>query len=206
MKKVFLSSMVFIVLISCNNNHSASEKVLTDFDSINKSLDNTNAKIPKSTSFLYAELEKKFAINDSFGKISLMQPTFQNFYRFIADLKRKFVITCGDSSGTAVPFESEDNLSLTNSFFFKKRSDALYLFPRLKEVQNYLKIIAIDSSLKDEIKTWNIFRLMEESGGNESGKFIKMYFYNTPPVASITILSKFEKDIKDFENKVLSNY
>ena len=79
------------------------------------------------------------------------------------------------------------------------------MFPRLKEVQNYLNAIAIDSSLKDEIKAWNTFKLIEEPDGKESSKFMKVYFYSVPPVAAITILSKFENDIKNFENKVLSN-
>jgi GldM N-terminal domain len=205
MKEVVFISIVFTMLISCNNNHSASEQVLKDFDSVNKSLENTNEKIPISTSTLYAEFEKKFAINDSFGRISLMQPTFQDFYEFMSGLKRKFIIICGDSSGTAVPIQSEAKLSLTNSFFFQKKSEAMYLFGRLKEVQNYLKAIAIDSLLKDEIKVWNTFKLIEEPGGNESSKFMKVHFYNIPPVAAITILSKFENDIKNFENKVLSN-
>jgi hypothetical protein len=191
MKEMVFISIAFTVLLSCNNNHSASEQVLKDFDSVSKSLENTNEKIPKSTSTLYAEFEKKFAINDSFGRISLMRPTFQNFYRFISDLKRKFIIICGDSSGTIVPLQSEDNLSLTNSFFFQKKSEAVYLFGRLKGVQNQLKAIAVDSLLKDEIKAWNTFKLIEEPGGSERDKFMKKYFYNVPPVAAITILNKF---------------
>jgi hypothetical protein len=205
MKQVILISIAFIGLLSCNNHHSASEQILKDFDSVSKSLENTIENASKSTNTLYAEFEKKFAINDSFGKISLMQPTFQQFHGFMSGLKRKFIITCGDSSGTALPLQSEDNLSLTNSFFFQKNNEAMYLFPQLKEVQNYLKVIAIDSLLKDEINAWNTFKLIEGPRGDEGSKFMKKYFYNLAPVAAITILDKFENDIKKFEDKVLSN-
>ena len=209
-KYIFLMKHVIFIalagLISCNNHRSSHDRVLKDFDSVSRSLDRTNEKISKSTNILYAELEKKFTTHDSLGKINNLQHAVQDFYGFISDLKKKFIITCGDSSGITILLQSKDDLSLTNSFFFQNKSNTKYLFLQLKSTQFTLRANVADSSLKDEINNWNTFKFSEGPGGSEENKFMKRYFYSIPPVAVITILNKFEMDITKFENQVLANY
>lgn len=194
------------VLISCDNHHSSSEQIIKNFDSVSKSLERTNKRVSKSTITLYAELEKKITSHDSLGKIKNLQYALQGFYEFMLKLKNKFIIVCGDSSGFAIPLKNEDDLSLTNSFFFQSKNETKYLFPQLKSTQFILRANASDSSLYIQINDWNAFKFSEDPRGSEGDIFMKKYFYNTPPFAVITILNKFENDIRKFENQVLANY
>jgi GldM N-terminal domain len=200
-KHIILSLVVLVVLFSCANHSSTSDEFLEDFDSVSKSLEKTNGRVSKSTNTLYAELEKKFGDNGGFGKIQQMRYYVQDFYGYISDIKFRFNIACGDkSTGLMMPEESTDDLSLTNNFFIENKH-AETLVNQMKAVQKVLLLNVTDPSLKDEIERWMVIPVREKKYS-----FERAYFYNTPPVASISILNKFENDVKVFESKILTNY
>ena len=103
-----------------------------------------------------------------------------------------------------LPEESGDNISPTNDFFLKK-GYAGKLFQQMKSVQAALLLNTTDSILTVEMSKW-IKIPFGEKKGNDENKFARGYFYNTPPVAAITIIHKFENDVRIFENKILISY
>jgi GldM N-terminal domain len=218
--KIFysLSLLFYIGLFSCNNHSRESERMLKEFDSVNKSLEKisldttasvgafktvsnslnkTNGLISSTATDLYNLLEKKWAGTDKFGKVRQMGYYVNDFYGYLTDLQRKFKIFCGDSTGAAIPPESEDKLSITNNFFIKK-GPADYFFPQLKEIHSSLLANTNNDSLKQQIGS-----LIEIPGGNKQVDFKKAWFYNVPPVAALTLLNKFESDVRNIENKIL---
>jgi hypothetical protein len=103
-----------------------------------------------------------------------------------------------------LPEASLENISLTNDFFLK-RGNAVKLFQQMKKVQTTMLLNEADSLVTKEIADWIMIPYPKENG-NEENKFAKGYFYNAPPVAAITILHKFENDVRVFESRILTNY
>ncbi|TMI70986.1 MAG: hypothetical protein E6H09_14655 [Bacteroidetes bacterium] len=175
---------------SCAN-HSEPDKVLKDFDSVNQSLKEIDSKYGQSTSSLYDSLKKKLGES----RLGLFQLTISNCKSYLEDLQRRFKIFCGDSSGISLPENSEDNISLTNRFFENKQGPAGHLLPNLEEV----KKVSLDNTdnpvLEEQIKN-----MVRTPPGKD---FIELYFYNAPPIAVLTILSKFAVDINNIELKIL---
>ncbi len=195
MKAIFSLVLIFM-LCSCNNQDSRSEKIIADFDSINKKLDAAN----NSTS------HSAFALYDSiFNKEP--QSSFRQFYYtvndckgYLQDLKRRFIIACGDATGTLIPEESIDKVSLTNDFF-QGDGQGKFLVLQLTDVQKAFLTNTTDSTLKQRINS-----LTEVPFSKKKEGFMKTYFYNVPPVAAMTILSKFENDIENIEYRILKDY
>jgi GldM N-terminal domain len=194
-----LSLLFYIGLFSCNNHRPESERILKEFDSVNKSLEKISSEATGKTG-LYDSLEKKWAGTDKFGKVRQMGYSVNDLYGYLTDLQRKFKFFCGDSTGTSIPPETYDNLSITNNFFVKK-GPADYFLSKLKEIHSSLQANTNNDSLKQQIG-----RLIEIPGGNKQVDFNKAWFYNVPPVAALTLLNKFELDVRSIENKILQEY
>jgi hypothetical protein len=175
---------------SCAN-HSESDKTLKDFDSINQSLEKINSKYGQSTSSLYDSLRKKLGES----RLTLFQNTISDCRRYLEDLQRRFKIFCGDSSGVSLPENSQDNISLTNRFFDNRQGPVRHLLPNLKEVQK----VSLDNT-DNPILEEQINNMVKTPPGKD---FIELYFYGAPPVAVLTILSKFANDINNIEYKIL---
>ena len=203
MKQTFLIIMTIAGLFSCNNHRSKNEKLLNEIDNVSKSLENINEKVSKSTKTLYIQAEKKIADIEGLGKIKQMQSAVQDFYGFMSELEMNFIKDCGDDSCKMLPETSLDNLSLTNDFFLRK-GNAAKLFHQMKKVQTILLLNVADSLSSKKISDWIIIPSFEVEG-TEENKFIKGYFYFTPPVAATTILHKFENDVRVFENIILTD-
>jgi hypothetical protein len=220
--------LIFFCFLSCNNNRGESEKerILKEFDSINKSLNNpplsdtdeitkafntVNGSLEKisntifrNSAILYDSLERKLSGNGGYGKIQQLYYVVNDFCGYLSDLEMKFKIACGDSTGETLPGESTDNILLTNNFFLKE-GYAGNLFQQMKSVQAALLLNTTDSILTEEMNKWIMIPIREKNG-NDENKFTRGYFYYVPPVAAITILHKFENDVRMFENKILNNY
>jgi hypothetical protein len=202
--KYSLFFLLIINLYSCNNHHRLSDEIMQAFDSVNLSLEKTNSIISESTSDLYEALEKKFGDTGKFGQVKQMRYAVQNFNDFISKQKRDFIIICGDSTGSVLPDDIYDELSVTNEFFLAKGNDE-NLLHEMKTLQAVFLANTSDSVLKEEINKW-ILAPKRVRAGSEENNFLRSYFYMVPPVAAITILNKFENDVRIFENRILTAY
>jgi hypothetical protein len=226
MRSLFFLFALSINLLSCNNHYAESEKgrVLKEFDSVNKSLNNsllsdtdeiikafntvnrslekTSNTIFRSSAILYDSLERKLSVSGGFGKIRQLYYGVNDFCSYLSDLEMRFKIACGDSTGEALPEESTDNIRMTNNFFLKK-GPADFLLPKMKDLKT-----AFFTNTKDVKLTGEINKLDElpYGSGKEHKSYMKAYFHNAPPVAAITMLHKIENDIRNIENQLLKDY
>lgn len=216
-----------VMLYSCSNKakkEQEKEKILREFDSLNKSLnkplpydsndglgalkralaplERTEDIVDKNNAILYDSLEKKLAEAGGFGKIRQMRYVVQDCYGYLTDLERQFSLACGDTAGKEIPTGKEGDLSIANEFFFGKGpgSNMEVVF---KKTRDALLANTKDSSIIAEI---NKLGRVRESLAAKHKDFMHAYFYNVPPVAVITILNKFELDIRLIEQRILQEY
>jgi GldM N-terminal domain len=207
-----------IMLFSCHNKESESDRILREFDSVNREL--KKLPVPDSGGYkgvggfrslsqafgrrqsVYDSVIKKLQRKKEYEIVLQMQYEVGEFYLNLDDLQRRFFIACGDSTGTNLPGHNEENLSITNGFFGDP--PATYLLSWLLNAKKSLMANTVSDSVLRVIK--NIGKLDEYKSSYTAEYWGNKYFKDVPPVAAITILNSFESQIKNIEAHILSEY
>lgn len=195
------SSVILLTATSCKNSSNEKDEILQKFDSVNKELQKATDKIDSNnkntgTDALYDSVAMKYTQ-------SMMQEfktEITDFKVYLHSLKTDFIKFCGGADGQKIPAGKEDNADLTKSFF-KKNDKAEELYLKLSDVQKTLSSYNDDPSTEEEIT-----EMVRVPKHEKADKFYKLYFDNTPPVAALTILTKFETDVNMFEKKIVSSF
>lgn len=193
---MLLKAIFVLSPISACNYRNNSDEIMTKFDSVSKSLEKTNDRFSQSSAALYDSIVKKY------GEAKLQQFSYHvnDCKEYLKDLKYRFTIFCGDSSGQTLPEESLDNFNLSNSFFIEAENGKK-LQAQLENIRQFFLLYTQKPDLKQKIEQLGAVPLHKEKDG-----FVKTYFSMVPPVAAMTIISKFENDIKTIESAILKEY
>jgi hypothetical protein len=194
--KYSLSLYILFILCSCNNHRSQSDEIFAKIDSLNQSLNKINDRLGQSTSALYDSVEKKY----SESYLQQFRYHVSDFKAYMDDLKRRFTIACGDPTGEMLPEGSVDSLELSNKFFIES-GPGKDLPAHFEAIKKILLPHTSSSELKERINQLGGAPFNKKEEG-----FMKTYFNNVPPVAALTILSKFANDVNNIENKILQEY
>lgn len=208
-KHIFsISWILFLLLIiSCKNSSTEKKEIDQKLDSNNtdQKFDSANNQIQKTTNHTNANpsidaLYDSVAMKYTQSMMSEFRTTVSEFRKYLHELRVSFIQFCGDPKGQKLPAESEDKQGLTKDFF-KKDENGQTLYFKLTDVQRTLKNLNDKPELDEEIN--NMFQTPKKG---EAGKFAKFYFDNTPPVAALTLLSKFENDVNMFERVIVQGF
>jgi hypothetical protein len=190
---VYLFSFTLIFTHCKSKKEKTNVDVVREFDSLNRELDKMNNS--------YEEIDTlSNAIAAKYSQSFLQQFTFvlTDCKKYLSDLKFRFVQFCGDTAGESIPMKNFNNTELARDFFSKENGETLY--NKLKQAQKTLTSHNDDPVLDEKINT-----MTGSEKGNDVKTFVQTYFSNIPPVAAMTIISKFENDIRYFEIEVLKN-
>ncbi len=203
-KMINIMYLVLTALLALN----VSSEILNAFKTVNRSLENTNVTVNKSTETIMASLEEKTKEAETRDRAMLWYPkaqqvvaTSSTLNAYIQDLKNKIYTLAGGSLTDPLQPYKEDNLDIVTKLMVKdgegKKLNALLL-----KYSNDIKAIdrEIDSAFKDPF-----IDLSNPPGRDKKVKEWDLaYFHMVPTVAGLTILSKFQNDIKTAENKVVA--
>jgi len=201
MKSIFF--LIIIFFTGCTNHQrKVNDEILRQFDSVNKSLEKTNEQVNSSGKKVYDSIMKLIADEDG-GKIRQVYYTTHNFYTYLDEIKKKFLVFCGDSSGISVPLDKEKNYELANQFFMDTNRISKNLFIQINKITKMLSDSAESESAKqlaDEfyVKTAKQFERRES--------FMKNYFGNSTPYIALAWLEGFEFRIREVERNIYSDY
>jgi gliding motility-associated protein GldM len=198
-KMINMMYLVLTALLALN----VSSEILNAFKTVNRSLENTNGQVDKSTGTIIKSLQEKTTKPETAERANIWLPKANNvvsiskkLYEYIGSLKSKII---SDAGG---PGKKEDNLEIVTKLMVKDgegkkllamlnqyKNDVLNVDPAIKaEFENSLQIDVANPPGRDgKIKPWEI-----------------AYFNMVPTVAGLTILSKFQNDVKTAENKVVA--
>jgi hypothetical protein len=169
---------------------------MRQFDSVNQSLNKINERFGHSTSALYDSIEKKYPESH----LQQFRYNVSDFKAYMDDLKRRFTIACGDSTGEMLPEGSEGSLELSNKFFIES-GPGKDLPAHFEAIKKILLPHTSSPELKEKINQLGGAPFNKKEEG-----FMKAYFHDVPPVAALTILSKFANDVNSIENRILQEY
>src|SRR6185503_8282850 len=201
-KMINMMYLVLTALLALN----VSAEILNAFKTVNKSLETTNVTVANSTETIMSSLEEKLNDAKSAEKAKIWYPKAQEVqkyakeaYSFIQDIKND-IIKKGGGDVYSNKFKA-DNLDIaTRLMIDKKKGKELY--KKLEDFKN--NVLKVDPDLQKEFaKTLPINLETPKTQSTSNNTFERAYFHMVPTVAALTVLSKFQNDVKTTENKLV---
>ena len=203
-KMINMMYLVLTALLALN----VSSEILNAFKTVNRSLENTNVTVDKSTSTIMASLEDKKSDPTSAEKANLWYPKAERaqqlskqLFDYIQSLKNQILTEAGGDPKDATKSFKEDNLDVATRIMIEKGAGPKLL----KMLADYRQqILEIDPEIKTEFDKTLPISLDKPKSDTRAGKTWEgAYFHMVPTVAGLTILSKFQMDVKTSENRVV---
>jgi len=203
-KMINMMYLVLTALLALN----VSSEILNAFKTVNKSLENTNVTVNKSTETIMKSLEDKkkdpataIRANIWYPRADQAVQLTKGIYSYIQSLKDRILTEAGGDPKDPTKSFKEDNLDIPTRIMIEKGEG-----PKLKkELEQYrAQLLAIDPSIDSAFKATLPINLEAPKSRNRATKSWEgAFFHMVPTVAALTILSKFENDVKTSENRVV---
>jgi len=201
-KMINLMYLVLTALLALN----VSSEILNAFKTVNNSLMNANGIIESKNQGIFSSFERKMSDPKTAQLAAIWKPkadkakTYADgLFSYIESLKTELMKEAGlDAEGNY----KEDNLDVpTRVLVDGPRGKEL--IQRLTEYKNNL--LGLDPAIRAEFEKTLPLDLAIPASNNSAAKkdWGYAYFHMTPTVAAITMLSKFENDVKNSESLVV---
>lgn len=205
-KMINMMYLVLTALLALN----VSAEILNAFKTVNRSLENTNTTVDKSTQTIMASLEQKKSEPATAEKAQYWYPKAEqvvNFskgiYNYIQGLKVQILTEAGGDINNPEKKFKEDNLDIATRIMVEKGAGK-ELLSRLSKYKT--DILSVDSSIDKEFRTSLPIDLsMPPTKNKGNSSWEAAYFRMVPTVAALTMLSKFQNDIRTSENRVVAH-
>lgn len=204
-KMINIMYLVLTALLALN----VSSEILNAFKTVNRSLESSNKQVNLSTETIMKSLQEKTTDPQTkeravpwLEKATKVTTASKGVYDYIEGLKNKILTLAGGKPGDPTKSFKEDNLDIVTKMMLKD-GEGKKLFGALSKYQS--DILAVDSSIAIEFKNTPFVDLSNPPGRDGKTKPWEIAYFNmVPTVAGLTILSKFQNDIKTAENKVVT--
>jgi len=204
-KMINIMYLVLTAILALN----VSAEILEAFKTVDKSLQNSSANLSNANKTLYESLESKLKDEKYKDQAAIWQPKAEQARTLSADIIKYMEELKGSlkkNAGLTIKADGsesfkEDNLEASTRLFEKDKKGE-----ELKQKLDAYKVamLAIDSSFAGQFA--NNFPVNTEPVQTKTGvkDFTLGYFHMTPTVAALTMLSKFQNNVKNAENLIVS--
>jgi gliding motility-associated protein GldM len=201
-KMINMMYLVLTAMLALN----VSAEILNAFRTVNQSLANANQIIELKNQGLFSSFERKVADPKTAEKAKIWQAKAlqardyaDNIYSYIETLKGQLMTGAGQKKPGGD--YKEDNLEAPTRLLVEgTQGKELY-----KKLQDYKKnLLGIDAKMNADLAQTLPIDLSIPKSNNEGNKeWDAAYFRMTPTIAAITMLSKFQNDVKNSEAQVV---
>ena len=214
-KMINLMYLVLTALLALN----VSSEILNAFKTVKSSLESSSELANGKTTQLFESFKDKLDDPKTkeqatiwFTKATEAQKMANDAFKYVEDLKMELMVEAGyekatDTSKGRNPIFKEDNLEAATRMFVeeapigKAKGKELY-----KKLDNFKKgLLGLDTAVKEELAfslPINLSIPKTQTAANGSS-WEAAYFRMTPTIAALTILSKFQNDIRNAEAQVV---
>ena len=204
-KMINMMYLVLTALLALN----VSSEILNAFKTVNNSLEKTNTTVNNSTKTVMESLTDKMSDPTTRERATLWQPKAKqvvdlskNVYDYIQRLKDQILTEAGGKPGDPSKSFKEDNLDIATRIMVDK-GEGKNLYNALAKYKS--DVLAVDPLIKQNFENSLQIDLTKPPTKNKGNNtWEAAYFRMVPTVAAMTILSKFQNDVKTSENKVVS--
>ena len=210
-KMINVMYLVLTAILALN----VSSEVINAFKVVDKSLITSNENISASNETLYKSLEAKLADPQSAEKAKIWAPKAEQARKLSADmiayidglkldLKKAadLRVKWDDDLKDSVEDYREDNLDASTRLF-ETNGKGEELRKRLEQYKK--NMLDIDPAIRAQFeKTFPVSTVPPVSQEGKKKDFTQSFFHMTPTVASLTMLSKFQNNIKNAEAEIVT--
>ena len=201
-KMINMMYLVLTALLALN----VSSEILNAFKTVNNSLEKTNTVVNASTTDILTSLKAKLNDPGTAEKARIWAPKADSastyakaLDAYIQGLKDQILQKAGADYAKGDSSYKEDNLDIATRMMVDK-GEGKTLFNSLQKYQ--ADLFALDSRIKGLSLPIDLGMPKTQNKSNKSWE--AAYFHMVPTVAALTILSKFQNDVKVSENKVVA--
>lgn len=200
-KMINIMYLVLTAILALN----VSNEVIEAFKTVDKSLMSSSTNLGKASDDVYKSLNAKLNDAQYRQQAAYWAPKADQVKALSAELDKyidglKMELKQGSNLKEDGSFKEDDLEASTRIFESNKKGDELK-----KKLDEYkAKVIAIDPEFKQFEAT---FPVSTEGVTGKEGKkkdFTTSYFHMTPTVAALTLLSKFQNNVKNAENNIVN--
>lgn len=206
-KMINMMYLVLTALLALN----VSSEILNAFKTVNNSITTANNVVDAKNASTFQSFEAKLKDPKSAEKAAIWYPKAQaaqklsdDISKYIDDLKLTLKKESkGENLGTANEKFSEDNLDASTRLLVEGKAGSELEQRLIAYKKQMLEIIP---EKKDEFsKTLPLDMSIPKSqtGSTTSKEWKSAYFHMTPTIAALTILSKFQNDVKNSEAQIV---
>ena len=210
-KMINVMYLVLTAILALN----VSSEVISAFKVVNNSLVGSNENIHASNETLYTSLEQKLNEPQSKEKAMVWEPRAKKakeysaeMIKYIDSLKSALKIGAGlrmewnKELQDSVEAYKEDNLD-ASTLLFESKGEGENLRKRLEEYKE--KMLNIDPTIRKQFeKTFPVSTVPPTSQDGKQKDFTTSFFHMTPTIAAITMLSKFQNNVRNAESEVVT--
>ena len=204
-KMINLMYLVLTALLALN----VSSEILNAFKVVDRSLQNSSTNLAAANSTLYKSLADKMADATTRDKAKIWQPKAAEAQKlsnemtaYLEVLKKDLKTAAGLEVIDGKESFKEDNLEAA-SHLFGTQGKGKELEAKLKAYRKAM--LDIDPQIKAKFENTIPVDVDPPIGQDGSKKdFTNAYFHMTPTVAGLTLLSKFQNNVKNAENQVVT--
>ena len=208
-KMINMMYLVLTALLALN----VSSEILNAFKTVNNSLEATNNVVNASTQEIMVSLKAKMNEDGTRERAQIWYPHAEkaqqmstDLYNYIQKFKDQILNEAGADYAKGDSSYKDDNLDIATRIMVE-HGGGKELYNRLDQYKK--EILAIDAKEGGQIAAKfgnslpiSLAKPKTQNKGNKSWE--DAYFRMVPTVAALTILSKFQNDVKTTENKVIS--
>lgn len=205
-KMINMMYLVLTALLALN----VSAEILNAFKTVNTSIDNANSVLVGNNNAIYSSFAEKITDPKTKAKAEIWKPKAdqaaalaKNTYERIEELKLKIKEASGLKQGSKDSTSYEANLDGPTRVMDKQGEG-----PKLRDELAKLKedLLNIDPEIRKEFehKLPIDVSVPKSQTGNTNNSWTTNYFHMTPAIAAITILNKFQNDIRNSENQIVT--
>jgi len=208
-KMINIMYLVLTAILALN----VSAEVIEAFKTVRSSLDNSSANIKASNDVLYKSLSDKLTKPESAKQAAEWQPLAEKAKQYSAtldsyieglknDLEKGSGLRMIEKDGKMVKDFKLDGLDASTRLF-ETEGKGVELKAKLDDYK--VKILALHPEIKQQFEATfpvNTDPVQSQEGGKKD--FTTGYFHMTPTIAALTMLSKFQNNVKNAENQVVT--
>jgi gliding motility-associated protein GldM len=207
-KMINIMYLVLTALLALN----VSAEILNAFKTVDRSLVTTNTTINESTATIMKSFADKLTENETREKAELWMPKAQQavvlakgVHEYIENLKNEILKAADfDPARKGDSTFKEDNQDIATRLMVEQ-GKGKELFERLTKYKQEMIALGASSpnpALKEDLATFlKQVDLSTPPSKQGSKNWEQAYFHMVPTVAAITMLSKFQNDVKTSENR-----
>ena len=221
-KMINMMYLVLTALLALN----VSAEILTAFRTVNNSITNANGVIDSKNGSVYSSFDELIKDPKTAEKAKLWQPyamqakaLSEDANKYILNLKQELKQVSGLKIKEGQEDFKEDELEASTALLVEE-GKGKELFNKLSEFKTRMLNTLDPSKFSDPIIKKSVaqkradleknfpldLRTPSSQAGNVPKDWSATYFHMTPTIASLTILSKFQNDIKSSEAEVVDYF